>query len=228
MMQKFTTIILSAAIMFSFGSTCPAEQSGVKKFLNKFSGESKQVLPVEADTWVYAFRPDKNYGDGGGWADITNPNMSVTLPKMFLGFGGTDIKIVLLKFDTKDMKKHAVIKKAVAKVYNDYAGSDAAQKIDAKMITSEWKENTITFNTRPSLDDRVLSTVTIKGAIGNKQPGRWIEFDVTAAVQHWQKGGANFGIALVPQGDHGVDFDLVAKEYKAKASYAPKLEIEYK
>ncbi|MEO0107109.1 MAG: hypothetical protein ABIL70_00825 [candidate division WOR-3 bacterium] len=37
---------------------------------------------VIKDTRIYKFRPDKNYGDGGGWQDITDPLHPVTLPKL--------------------------------------------------------------------------------------------------------------------------------------------------
>ena len=192
-----------------------------------FWGWGEESLKVTADTWIYAFRPTRNYGDGKGWADITDPTKSVTVPKMFLGFGGSDIKIVLLKFDTAKLKKDKAVKSAYVNIYNDYAGSAAALKVDAKMITSPWEEMKVTYRTAPRTASEVLSTVTLQGSISDAKSGKWYKFDVTKAVKAWQKGTPNYGIMLIPQGEAGVDFDLVAREYKAMAQYAPSLKISY-
>ena len=189
---------------------------------------NKQIFSVISDTWVYQFKPDKNYGDGKGWADITDPTNPVTLPKMFLGFGGTDKKTVLLKFDISGMDRSKQISSARVLLYNDYAGSDAAILVDAKMLTGTWEEKSVTYNSCPGTDGKVLSTTRMKGAIGYRDPSRWYAYDVTDAVKAWQAGTPNNGIMLDPQGEYGVDFDIVAKEYTQKAAYAPKLEVTYK
>ena len=185
---------------------------------------SGDTLKVTADTWVYQFKPNKNYGDGRGWADITDPTKSVTVPKMFLGFGGSDKKTVLLKFDTSRLKKDKPVKKATVCIYNDYAGSAASVKVAAKMISSAWDEMKVTYNTRPKTAGQVLSTLTV---VNKPNKGQWLTWDVTAAVKAWQSGKANNGIMLDPQGEYGVDFDIIAREYKGQSAYYPKLEVSY-
>lgn len=188
---------------------------------------SKQKLKATADTWIYQFKPDKNYGNGWGWADITDPYRAVTVPKMFLGFGGIDKKIILLKFDLTKLKKNKSIKQAEVAIYNDFAGSDMPITIDAKKIISSWEEMSVTYNTKPKTDEAILSRVELQGSIGFKQTGKWYRFDVTQAVQAWQKGEPNYGIMLDPEGEAGVDFDIIAREYVDKANYAPVLEVQY-
>jgi len=188
---------------------------------------SKQNFKVLADTWIYQLNPDKNYGNGWGWGEITDPLKSVTAPKMFLGFSGTGKKIVLLKFDLTKLVKNKIIKKAEVAFYNDYAGSDTAIKVDAKQIISPWEEMDLTYNTMPKTDGIIMSSVTLQGAIGFNQPGKWYRFDVTKAVQSYQKGDPNYGIMLDPEGQAGVDFDIIAREYKDKSNYAPVLEVQY-
>lgn len=189
---------------------------------------NKQIFKVTADTWIYQFKPNKNYGDGKGWADITDSSNPVTLPKMFLGFGGEDKKTVLLKFDTAALDKTKQIAGARVLMYNDYAGSAAAVLVDARMVTSPWEEMSVTYNSCPGTGTDVLSTTRLQGAINYRDPAKWYSFDVTGAVKAWQSGTVNNGIMLDPQGDSGVDFDFVSKEYKQKAAYAPKLEVTYK
>jgi hypothetical protein len=189
-----------------------------------FWGGTKS-FQVTADTWVYQFRPNKNYGDGYGWKDITGPDSKAT-PRIFIGFGGTDIKIGLFKFDLSGLDKNKAVKSATLMIYNCFAGSDAGVKVDAKMITAPWSESTVTYRNRPSAGE-TLSTVLLKGGRNYNNPGKWYGFDATKAVQAWQKGAANYGIMLDPQGDSGVDFEFVCKESAGGRERGPKLEVNY-
>jgi len=179
-----------------------------------------------ADTWVYAFRPDKNYGDGLGWKDITNPGQEYSVPRLFIGFGGTDIKIGLIKFDLGGLDRSRPVKSAKLLLYNCFAGSDAALNVDAKFIKEPWDESTVTFKTKPAAGE-LLSTTTLQGGRNYNDPGKWYSFDVTAAVQAWQSGAGNNGIMLLPQGESGVDFEFVCKESAGAAERGPKLEVSY-
>jgi hypothetical protein len=225
---QFTLVLIFALAMglpvFGMGNAPATTATGGAKM--EGSSTANQSLSVTEDTWVYAFRPDRNYGNGGGWKDITNPDEPVTLPKMFLGFGGEDKKIVLLKFDLSSLAEGKTINKAEVLVYNDFAGSDAAINVAAKRITSSWDEMKVTYRSQPKTGP-VLSTTSLRGSIGYKQEGKWYRFDVTDAVNSWQAGSPNYGIMLDPEGESGVDFDLVAREYKGKAEFSPRLEISY-
>lgn len=232
-MRKFLCV---SACLFFISSACFSLVLNFGAFRQQHRSpapERRSFMTVQsfkpvADTWIYEFRKDKNYGDGKGWQDITDPAKPVTLPKMFLGFGGTDKKIILVKFDTSAIDKNKEVKNASVKLYNDYAGSAASIKVDAKMITSPWEEMKVTYKTAPSVSAQVLSATTLQGSINYGQSGKWYVFDVTEAAKAWQKGSLNYGIMLTPQGDSGVDFDIVAREYNEMSRFAPVLEIEYK
>ena len=186
------------------------------------------VCPVVKDTWIYAFRPDSNYGKGYGWKDRTDKERDITVPKMFLGFGGADKKAVLLQFDISKLPKGKLAKRAVVKLYNDFAGSDAETKVDAKMITKPWEEMNVTWKTKPSWTSAILGTTSLNGAIGYGQDGKWYEWDVTKMILVWMVNKKpNYGIALDPQGDAGVDRDFVCKEYQGKEQFYPVLEVTY-
>ena len=184
------------------------------------------TCPVSKDTWVYIFRPDRNYGDGLGWKDRTDPTQDLTVPKMFLGFGGTDKKLALVQFDIAKLPARRRPAKAVLRMYNDYAGSAAATDVQAKAILSPWEEAKVIWKTRPQMGEAV-SAITLKGGIDYGQAGIWYEWDVTAIVAAWASGTPNHGIALDPVGDSGVDRDFVCKEYAQKAEFAPQLVVEY-
>jgi hypothetical protein len=186
------------------------------------------VCPVIKDTWVYAFRPDSNYGKGYGWKDLTDPTKDITVPKMFLGFGGADKKAVLLQFDLSKLPKGKQAKKAVVKVYNDFAGSAAETKVDARMIMKDWDEMKVTWKNKPGWSSAVVSSAALKGGISYGQTGKWYEWDVTKLILAWMVNKRpNYGIALDPKGDSGVDRDLICKEYQGKEQFFPVLEVTY-
>ncbi|MEO0190276.1 MAG: DNRLRE domain-containing protein [candidate division WOR-3 bacterium] len=182
---------------------------------------------VIKDTWIYKGQPNKNYGDGGGWKDITDPYHPVTIPKLFLGFSGTDKEIVLLQFDITNLPKDKKPKRAIVKLYNDFSGSDAAIQVAAKQILSPWEEMAVTYKTAPKIASSPASIITLKGAHNYREPGRWYEWDVTQILEKWLSGEPNYGIALDPVGEYGVDHEIVCKENKDKADFAPVLEVEY-
>jgi|GEM_PF-1674147 len=188
----------------------------------------KVVCPVVKDTWVYAFRPDSNYGGGLGWKDRTGPDKDLTVPKMFLGFGGTDKKLVLLDFDVSKLPRGVAPKRAVVRLYNDFAGSAAGTEVAAKMVLTPWEENKATWRNVPKIDTAQASVTSLRGSVNYGQDGKWYEWDVAKIVSAWRVSGKPcHGIALDPVGDYGVDRDFVCREYKDKAQFAPVLEVEY-
>jgi len=221
----FVIVLGLAAVSFAMGNA-PIRKEGGMNITSASKGSVSNSFNVSADTWVYAFRPDKNYGNGLGWKDITNPDEAYSVPRIFIGFGGTDIKIGLFKFDLAGLDSSRPVKSATMKIYNCFADSDAPLIVDAKLITSPWEESAVTFKNRPKAGE-TLSTVTFKGGRNYNDEGKWYSFDVTQAVQAWQKGTANNGIMLLPQGDSGVDFEFVCKEAAGGAERGPKLEVVY-
>lgn len=239
-MRKLATIMLVAGITISAAIAQTTQSTPIRKVKLKkpktvridekapATIPVRVVCPVVKDTWIYAFRPDSNYGGGYGWKDRTDPTKDLTVPKMFLGFGGTDKKLILLDFDISRLPKGVAPKKAVVRLYNDFAGSAASTQVAAKMVLDPWEENKVTWRTAPKLDTAAASTITLRGAIGYKQTGVWYEWDAAGIVSAWMNAGKPcYGIALDPVGDYGVDRDFVCKEYKEKAEFAPMLVVEY-
>ncbi|MBI5804959.1 DNRLRE domain-containing protein [candidate division TA06 bacterium] len=186
------------------------------------------TCPLVKDTWVYAFRPDSNYGNGYGWKDRTAKDKDLTVPKMFLGFGGADIKVILLQFDLSKLPKDKTPVKAEIKLYNDIAGSAAETRVTAKMITAPWEEMKVTWRNRPKWTSMIFSTQTLKGEINYGQGGKWYTWDALKLLNQWvSKGKINYGLALVPEGESGVDRDFICREYHGKEQFYPVLEVTY-
>jgi hypothetical protein len=243
MRRKSLAILTAALLALAFAAGAIAQSKTTAKPVRKpiVKGKAKMSkpsasvtapisgpvsCPVAKDTWVYIFRPDRNYGDGLGWKDRTDPTQDLTVPKMFLGFGGSDKKLALVAFDISKLPKGQIPSKATLRLFNDFAGSAAATEVQAKQVLGEWDELKVTWKTRPQLS-AAASTAMLSGAIGYGQDGKWYEWDVTAIVKAWAGGQPNYGIALDPLGDSGVDRDIVCREYAQKAAFAPVLAVEY-
>ena len=130
--------VIAAAAVAQATKPAPAKKAKTAKpKTGKVEGKAsatipaKAICPVTKDTWIYAFRPDSNYGGGLGWKDRTDPTKDLTVPKMFLGFGGSDKKVVLLDFDISKLPRGVKPSRAVVRLYNDFAASSAGIEVAA-------------------------------------------------------------------------------------------------
>jgi hypothetical protein len=81
-----------------------------------------------------------------------------------------------------------------------------AGSFNVDLVTSSWKESTITANNSPTLGSAIASAITVAAA----DKDQYILIDVTTAVVDWLNGTPNDGLALVPDG--AVSFTLNSKE----------------
>ena len=76
-------------------------------------------------------------------------------------------------------------------------GYDA--KINVYKITSNWDENTVTWNTTPTFDkSKLYDSIIIKH---NSIEG-WYSFNITKLVQEWKNGIPNYGLILYCPDDY--------------------------
>ncbi len=141
---------------------------------------------------------------------------------MFLGFGGRDKKIVVLGFDTDELKGKD-IKKATLKLAVVYSGSAKEMVHEAKAILEDWDQDKVTWNNLKKFGP-VISTATIKGSWNYNAKPKWIEWDITSIVKDCVAGKA-FGIAIDTQGSAGVDRQVEPSESE-NADLRPYIEVE--
>jgi hypothetical protein len=98
----------------------------------------------------------------------------------------------------------AMVAKATLKIYVGTVTTAGSFNVD--LVTSSWKENTITANDSPTLGSAIASAVPVIAADKNK----YVLIDVTTAAVDWLNGTANDGLAIVPDG--AVSFALNSKE----------------
>ena len=150
-----------------------------------------QQAMLVADTQLNISAPATNYG-GAATAE-TNANDSA-----------------LLRFDVADLLPSGVtaaqVNRARLIVYCDAVKT--AGTFDVYLVTSAWGENSVTYNSRPTINSSPTTVATATGA------GSYIEINVTSAVEAWITNPAtNFGLKFKPVGS--TDFTIDTKENSA-------------
>jgi hypothetical protein len=111
----------------------------------------------------------------------------------------------------------------VLEVYqSDYI--DHVDLFAAFAIVSQWEEGTVTWNTRPAVDNLTLLFVSDVGSktwINSTGPG------LVELVQLWVDGGANFGLQIIAYGDSHY-YDRIRSDKYLNGAYAPILHVQYK
>ena len=110
----------------------------------------------------------------------------------------------------------SMVAKATLKVYVSSVTTAGSFNVD--MVTSSWKESTITANNSPTLGSALASSIPVTTAAKNQ----YVLVDVTTAAVDWLNGTANDGLAIVPDGT--VSFALNSKE-TTTTSHPPELDI---
>ena len=134
---------------------------------------STLTMPVVADSAIYDFGPDTNYGTGLFlYGDTDTPRAQSFMRFLVAGTAGLKVR-------------HAVLRMTV--YWYPTSGSVAGGTIHS-VADNGWNERTITFNHHPAVDAPILASA------GVVAPGQTVDFDVTSAVH----GDGPVSLALVP------------------------------
>lgn len=167
--------------------------------LTRFKGIHPDRFTPTEDAYVYDFVPDENYNGVG---------------LVVYGGGEGDNQSALLKFDISSLiEAYKSTSSAVIRLYVPAAGDGL--NISIKRITSEWDEETLTFNTMPTLDANVYTSKEIEGDAG------WKEFNVTDLITDALNGETFYGLYIYTT---NVDYKSIGFSSK-DGDYSPLLLI---
>ncbi|MDQ3864667.1 MAG: DNRLRE domain-containing protein, partial [Actinomycetota bacterium] len=130
-----------------------------------------------ADAYVNASTPDTNYGAATQ-----------------LSADGDPVKISYLRFDVSGLPSGGTVTSAKLRLYVNNETPDGP---GVRNINTRWEENTVTWNTRPSIDE-----TSIVGDLGAITLGSWVEIDVTPMIT----GNGTFNLALTQPNTDGSGF----------------------
>ena len=217
-------VIIGICIVFLITSIAPALSSQLSQFKEKptdskmdFDGlqmeESRGTVtqtfnPID-DTFLDQWLP--NNPDGALDCLIVRPPAS-----------GLEISS-LLKFDLSSIPVGATITSATLKLYyfhyND--ASPTGHSLNFYRITSNWNEEAVTYNTRPSYNPAIISSTTVPSSYG------WMNWDFTTSARDIISGSVtNYGWQLMDLAGSNPMIYFHSKEY-SDLTYYPYLEVQY-
>ena len=154
-------------------------------------------FPVVLDPAIYTGRYDSNIESTyiNSSSSTANRNYG-TGTTMHVRHSGSSDRMCLLRIrELPALDASAFItgaKMAVAK----YTQPDETVNIYAREITSDWAEQTVTYNTRPETADFLESGASVPH---NTSYSRYIFLDITALTRRWYGGEANYGVQIESQ-----------------------------
>jgi hypothetical protein len=159
------------------------------------------------DTYVFQGSPDENYY-GSEQAIVVGGGTNAA----FRGF---------LKFDLGLIPNDATITSAILKLSKVGGVGTGARTIRVHRVTNDWQENILSWNTQPSYDASVVTSLSV-----DPQGSGVFSFNVTSLVQQWINGTVpNYGLMLRDANESGssVNISFGSREYASK----PILEVTY-
>ena len=212
-MKKRTAMLLTSILLISTLSICLPIQIASAEL-----GQTTVTKHPTDDTYINHGEPDANYG-----------SVKKLIIRNDYGYAGSlgwgwD---ALIKFDISILTPGSTVLSAKLKTcYNDqYYYNNTNQSLNLYRITSQWNEETATWDNQPSCSSQKTST-----ALAPVDINVWLEWNVTSDVQSYFSGTyTNYGwkIADENQWEH---FDIPEFIFKSKESNEidkwPILEIE--
>ena len=166
------------------------------------SAASAQAPPT-ADTFVSSNSPAKNFG---------------SQPLLAVQPGASSY----IRFNLSGLPSGATVSRATVRLFIDAVSQ--AGSFDVYEIDQPWTENSLTFNTAPSLG--VSASGGKPAAVSKSSLNQFVVVDITPLVQGWLSGTVpDNGLALALVGSTGsFGFDSEESEY---TSHEPELEVTF-
>jgi hypothetical protein len=159
--------------------------------------------PPSADTFVSSNAPAKNFG--------SQPLLAVQ--------SGTSSYI---RFNLSGLPAGSTVSRATVRLFVDAVSQGGS--FDVYEIDQPWTENSLTFNTAPSLGVSASGGKPV--AVSKSSLNQFVVVDITPLVQGWLSGTVpNNGVAIAVAGGAGsFGFDSKESEY---TSHEPELEVTF-
>jgi len=125
------------------------------------------------DTYASHPHPDENYG--------SSEDIRITNEYGVNGSSGwTDVAYV--RFNLWDLRHFRDLEITFAELnfyYHNYEGTDpAGRDLNLYRVTSDWDEDTLTWNNQPTFESEPISSATVPSSTG-----KWITWDITSDIQ---------------------------------------------
>ena len=129
--------------------------------------------------------------------------------------------VTFVQFNLSGIPSGASVSKASLRLYVDAVAT--AGKFDVYNVTSSWNENTVTYNTKPTIGNSVSQNGPF--SVSTSSFNQFVLVDITTEVQGWLNGSIpNNGVAIQLTGGSSGSFSFDSKESLLTGN-GPELEI---
>lgn len=206
--QKLLIIVIALAFFVPTFASAYSNSESTEKSLGQ------EIFQVTDDAYISAPIPDTNLGD--------YPYMGIRNG----GYGNFWAAQSVVKFDLTTIPLNVLITSAKLYIYYyDYGdNSPAGRPLTIYRFTSNWDEETITWNFRPANAPEASSSTDVPAS-----PGTWIIWDVKDDVQDFVSGKGNYGWIIKDETyfeGAGIP-DLYCSQKERGDGNPPYLEVEY-
>lgn len=179
------------------------------------------IYPTD-DALIKQPRPDANYGDfqrlyvRNEFGATPYPNADGWQWSSLIKF---DLRSLQSSTDSVNQYRPQILSANLFLYYNNtWDANPAGREISLHLVREFWHEHEVTWNTRPSIDQRISSI-----SIVPSRPGVWMSWDVTKDVQAFIDGAiSNHGWRLTDDNYWG-NFDIPIVDFRSKESDKPEL-----
>ncbi len=184
------------------------------------------ALPMaKADHIIYQPGPDDGidtFIDSRSWNSGNNYGASADLGAGHADTSNSIFDYSLLRFNLTSLPLADMVTSVHLKVYWTQS-SGTGMNYFINHITSNWEENTVTWNSAPSWDPTPSASSYIEHPLGWSG---WESWDITNLYKDWKRGSyANNGLIITCGTNNGEGSSFFSSEY-AIASQRPMLEID--
>lgn len=131
----------------------------------------------------------------------------------------------LLKFDVLTLPSTAIISSALLNLYyyNSSGSNAAGRTINLYRLTSSWTEETVRWNTKPSVAVVAASSSTVPELLG-----QWMTWDVTDEVQYYVQERAVYGWMITDKNAwEQANIPTMYFRTKEHGNYIPYLQVSF-
>jgi len=194
------------------GSDCPVTEGetcdGEHRCQCTIAGTAS-CYPVAQDTYIEAGEDEE---DRSAW------NLMVTSH-----YSGSSYRLALIEFDLTGLPQcagTALTSALMDLTFDDWGGRSG--EVEAHVIEEAWRDELVTWPTRPDFDGTAANSVTIPGW----SPGVAFTWDLTSTVREWLRSPSNnHGVILVAASNETSFWFYTAEE--RNSSYRPCLRLEF-
>jgi hypothetical protein len=208
-------VVLFLGANFVSANSINVESTNVIDDIKKPSRDTKTFYPIE-DSYIAHGYPNDNAGDA--------PHFKI---KNEYGASAGYECSALLKFDISSLPKGSVINSAVLYLfYFTWLDTNpAGRMLNVYSITSNWNEDTVTWNTAPTYNPAASAYSPVPATVNV-----WMDWDVTVDVQDFVNGNKdNYGWKISDDNYWGT-YDIPESRFRTKeyGTLTPHLVVNYK